>query len=93
MKNAIKYIYPASPFYVHWKKHACPKCGGKVELRYVSKTANSKSPEAKDYDFSAGDTCYVGDVEFRTRCFYCPKCKIYIFFQEMKKFEKGRRKS
>ena len=76
MKNAIKYIYPASPFYVHWKEHICPKCGGKVELRYVSKTVNSKSPEAKDYDFSVGDTCYVGDVEFRTRCFYCPKCNI-----------------
>lgn len=45
MKNAIKYISPASPFYVHWKKHACPKC------------------------------------------------KIYISFQEIKKFEKGRRKS
>ncbi len=45
MKNAIKYIYPASPFYVHWKKHACPKC------------------------------------------------KIYISLQEMKKFEKGKRKS
>ena len=53
MKNAIKYIYPASPFYVQWKKHICPKRGGKVELRYVSKTVNPKSPEAKD-DFSVG---------------------------------------
>lgn len=38
MKNAIKYIYPASPFYVHWKKHACPKCNiyilsGNEEIR------------------------------------------------------------
>lgn len=56
MKKAIKYIYDANPFYVHCKKHVCPKCGSKVELRYVSKIVNSKSPEAKDYDFSVGDT-------------------------------------
>lgn len=56
MKKAIKYTYDANPFYVHWKKHVCPKCGGKAELRYVSKIVNSKSPEAKDYDFSVGDT-------------------------------------
>lgn len=92
MKKAIKYIYAANPFYVHWKKHVCPKCGSKAELRYVSKIVNSKSPEAKDYDFSAGDTYFVGDVEYRTRYFYCPKCQIDISFQEMKKFEKDNRK-
>ena len=92
MKKAIKYIYDANPFYVHLKKHVCPKCGSKVELRYVSKIVNSKSPEAKDYDFSVGDTFFVGDVEFRTRYFYCPKCLLDISFQEMKKFEKGNRK-
>ena len=68
-KKAIKYIYEANPFYVHWKKHFCPKCGNKVELRYVSKIVNSKSPEAKDYDFSVGDTFFVGDVEFRMECY------------------------
>lgn len=70
----------------------CPKCGGKVELRYISKIVNSKSPEAKDYDFSVGDTFFVGDVEFRIRCFYCPKCMLDISFPEMKKFEKSKRK-
>ncbi len=49
-KRAIKYIYDANPFYVHWKKHFCPKCGKKLELRYVSKIVNSNSPEAKDYE-------------------------------------------
>lgn len=92
MKKAIKYISDANPFYVHLKKHVCPKCGGKVELRYVSKIVNSKSPEAKDYDFSVGDTFFVGDVEFRIRCFYCPKCMLDISFQEMKKFEKSKQK-
>ena len=92
MKKAIKYISDANPFYVHLKKHVCPKCGGKVELRYVSKIVNSKSPEAKDYDFSVGDTFFVGDVEFRIRCFYCPNCMLDISFPEMKKIEKSKQK-
>ncbi len=90
MKKAIKYIYNANPFYVHWKKHVCPQCGGKVELRYVGKTVNSKSSEAQDVDFSVGDTFSTGDVEFRTICFYCSQCSLNISFQEMKKFEKSR---
>ena len=89
MRKAIKYIYGASPFYVHWKKHYCPNCGDKVELRYVSKVVNSKSPEAKNFDFSVGDTYFVGDVEFRTRYFYCPKCQLDISIEEMKKYEKN----
>lgn len=56
MKNAIKYVYDVNPFYVHWKRHFCPKCGNKLELRYASRIINSKSPEATDYDFSVGDT-------------------------------------
>ena len=58
----------------------------------MSKIVNSKSPEAKDYDFSVGDTFFVGDVEFRTRYFYCPKCMLDISFQKMKKIEKSKRK-
>ena len=91
MKKAIKYIYDANPFYVHFKKHVCHECSGKVELRYVNKTVNSKSPEAKDFDFSVGDTFFVGDVEFRIRCFYCPNCLLDISFKEMKKYEKEKR--
>ena len=73
---------------MHWKKHICPKCGGKVELRYVSKIVNSKSPEAKNYDFSVGDTFFVGDVEFRTRYCYCPNCLLNVSFQKMKKINR-----
>ena len=92
MKKAIKYIYDANPFYVHCKKHVCPECGSKVELRYVSKIVNSKSPEAKDYDFSVGDTFLVGDVEFRTRYFHCSNCQLDISFNEMIKHEKSKQK-
>lgn len=87
MRKAIKYIYDANPFYVHWKRHFCPQCGNKLELRYASKIVNSISPEAKDYDFSMGDTFFVGDVEFRTRYFRCTNCQLNISFQEMKEDE------
>lgn len=90
MRKAIKYVCDSNPFYVHLKKHFCPQCGKKVELRYFSKIVNSKSPEAKDYDFSVGDTFFVGDVEFRTIYFYCSNCRFDISFQEMKKHEKKR---
>ena len=88
MRKAIKYIYEANPFYVRWKKHFCPKCRKKLELSYTSKIVNSNSPEAKFYDFSVGDTFFVGDVEFRTRCFHCATCQLNISIKEMKKHEK-----
>lgn len=90
MKNAVKYISNASPIYMYLKKHTCPQCGGKVILTYKSEIVNSKSPEAKNYDFSVGDTFFTGDVEFRTRCFNCPACHINISFDEMKKSEEKR---
>lgn len=92
MKKAIKYIYDANPIYVHLKKHYCPQCGERLELRYVSKIVNSKSAEAKNYDFSVGDTFFVGDVEFRTRYFYCPKCDLEISFKAQKKYEKEQKR-
>lgn len=88
MKNAVKYVYDASPFYLYLKKHFCPKCGNKLELRDVSKIVNSKSPEAKDYDFSNGDTFFTGDVGFITKCFHCLNCKVDISVKDMKKYEK-----
>ena len=93
MRKAIKNIYDANPFYVHLKKHFCPECGNKLELSYVSKIVNSKSPDAKDYDFSLGDIFWVGDVEFRTRYFHCTNCQLDISFQEMKKHERNKQKS
>lgn len=92
MKKAIKYICNANPLYIHFKKHFCPKCGSKVELGYISKIVNSNSPEAKNYDFSVGDTFLIGDVEFRTKCFYCTNCKINISFKEMKNYEDKNKK-
>lgn len=88
MTKAVKYIFNASPFYVYIKKHLCPKCKTKLQIKYKSEIVNSNSFKAKEYDFSLGDTFMVGDVEFRTKCFYCPECNMYISFEDMKKFEK-----
>lgn len=88
MKNAVKYNIQ-SPIYVFVKKHVCPKCGSKTEVHTVRKVINSRSPEAKDYDFSAGDTYYSGDVEFRVKCFYCPNCRTDISIKEMRNYEKS----
>ena len=84
----IKYSYNASLFYVHCKKHFCPKCGAKVELGNEIKTVNSNSPEAKNYNFHCVDTYRIGDVKFITRCFYCPDCQVNISFKDMKKYER-----
>lgn len=56
MRKSVKYLYDANPIYVHFKKHYCPQCSERLELRYISTVANSNSPEAKNYDFSDGDT-------------------------------------
>ena len=93
MITGIKYVYDANPFYVHFRRHFCPKCGKRLKLRYISKIVNSKSPEAKNYDFSLGDTFLVGDVEFRTRYFFCDGCQSSISFQDMRTHEKDKHKT
>lgn len=74
--------------FMYIKKHLCPKCKTKLQIKYKSEIVNSNSFKAKEYDFSLGDTFMVGDVEFKTKCFYCPECNMYISFEDMKKFEK-----
>ena len=89
MITGIKYIYNASLFWVHCKKHFCPRCGTKAELGNETKIVNSRSAEAKNYDFfDAGGDYMRGNVKFITRCFYCPDCQVNISFEDMKKHEK-----
>lgn len=75
-------------FYTNLKKHYCPTCNEKLEVIKVSKVVNSKSQEAKNYDFSLGDTFLVGDVEFFYNVFCCSKCNKQYSIQEMKRMEK-----
>lgn len=82
-----KYVNNAI-FYTIFKKHYCPVCGTKLARVKTSKIVNSRSPEAKKYDFTLGDSFMVVDVEFIWKEFYCPTCKKRISIDEMRRIEK-----
>lgn len=76
-------------FYTIFKKHYCPVCGTKLSGIKTSKIVDSNSPEAKNYDFTLGDSFMTGDVEFIWKEFYCPSCGKKIFVSEMRNYEKS----
>lgn len=76
-------------FYTMFKKHYCPVCGTKLSRIKTSKIVNSNSPEAKNYDFTLGDSFMTGDVEFIWKEFYCPSCGKKISVSEMRNYEKS----
>lgn len=75
-------------FYTIFKKHYCPVCRTQLSRIRTSKIVNSRSPEAKNWDFSSGDGFMVGDVEFIWKEFYCPICKKRIPIDEIRRIEK-----
>lgn len=92
MISGKKYINNAL-FYTMFKKHYCPQCGKLLQRIKVSKIVNSKSPEAKNFDFSLGDSFMIGYVEFIWHEFRCPDCKINISIDRMRKIERGTREN
>ena len=89
MKKAVKYVYDFNPFYIHLRNHFCPKCGKKMELRNECKTVDLRSKEAKNFDFSIGDSFFLGEVEFRKKYFYCPSCMIEFSPKEVREIERN----
>ena len=85
MKNR-KILFDA-PFFMFVQKHNCPNCATNLTTKKVKKIVNSKSEEAKDFDFSAIDARFFGDVEFTWYVFYCEHCDIEISCKELKKYE------
>lgn len=81
-----------SPFFVYCKKHFCPKCSTRLETVTVSKVVNSKSEEAKNFDFSHVETFLVGDVKFIWTEFKCPNCNFQIKIEDLKKLEREQKK-
>lgn len=69
------------------KDHFCPECGAKLEKVTVSKVVNSRSPEAKDFDFGVGGISMVGDVRFTWDEFACPSCRKQFSVDEIKQSE------
>lgn len=63
-----------------WGKHHCPVCGEKLKKVKISKIVNSRSEEAKGYDFSSpgGDGYMIGNVKFIWTEFSCVKCNKTI---------------
>lgn len=86
MKKTIKYTDDLGFFYKYLKKHTCPRCGGKVQMRYMGRLMNLQSPEAAECGFSGGE----GIAELRTIYFYCPNCPMSISLEDMREFEKGK---
>jgi len=88
---AVKYIFE-NPFYVKLKKHYCPNCSKVLTVKKVSKIVNSKSDEAKYFDFDNGENFMRGDVKFIWNIFYCNDCKNEITIKDMKKYEANMKK-
>ena len=76
-----------NPFYVFLKKHYCPSCGNKLLRKNVSRIINSKSLEAKKYDFSVADTTVKGNMKFTHVEFYCDSCNKYYTVKDAKKWK------
>lgn len=76
----------ANPIFVYLKKHFCPICNGQLERVKVSKVVNSKSDEAKEFDFSSpgGDGYMIGNVKFIWTEFRCQKCERNYSIKETK---------
>ena len=78
------------PFWVRFKKHYCPNCKGLLTTTKVSKIVNSKSDEAKNYDFSSGDTYMIGNIKFIWTEFQCDACSKTFSINEIRESEKNK---
>ena len=79
------------PFWVRFKKHYCPNCKGLLTTTKVSKVVNSKSHEAKNYDFSAGDfSSAMGNIKFIWTEFQCDACSKTFSINEIRESEKNK---
>ena len=86
MIHGIKY-FNEDLFYVR-KAHFCPDCKAKMKTVKVNRVVNSRSPEAKDFDFSGADGTYaVGNIKFVWKEFECPSCGSHLTVQHMKEAE------
>lgn len=85
MNHGVKYV--CNDFFYLIKKHFCPDCKTLLKKVKVSRIVNSSSPEAKDFDFTSGDSWLFGDIKFIWKEFECPKCGRRITVKEMQKIE------
>ena len=74
-----------------FKKYKCADCKVKLNRKKVSKIINTKSEEAKNYDFSqpGGDGYMIGNIKFVKTAFRCNKCDKTYSIEELLEIEKG----
>jgi hypothetical protein len=79
----------SNPFWVNLRNHFCPDCNEILTVTTESKVVNSRSPEAKDFDFSdaCGEVNLVGNIKFTWTVFECPVCKRRFSVKEMRCIE------
>ena len=75
-----------SPIFCH-KKHFCPTCNTQLEKIKTETIVNSKSEEAKHYDFSNGDGFLTGNVKFIRTAYQCNHCNKTYSIEELKNTE------
>ena len=81
----------SNPFWVQFKKHDCPVCNDPLTVTKVSKVVNSRSVEAKDYDFSSVDTDMVGNIKFVRTAFRCDACDKVFSIREIREIERSKK--
>ena len=79
------------PFWVHLKKHYCPVCMNLLTTTKVSKVVNSRSEEAKEYDFSSGDGFMAGNIKFLWTEFVCINCDKTYPLDEIIEYERKKK--
>ncbi|MDR1689802.1 MAG: hypothetical protein LBS21_14535 [Clostridiales bacterium] len=85
---AVKYIF-SNPFFVKFKKHYCPECGNILRVKRESQIVNSRSEEAKNFDFYNGENFLIGGVKFIWNVFYCDVCNKTFSIKDIRQYEKN----
>lgn len=88
--HGIKREWSSPIFFL--KTHYCPCCNERLEKTKTETIVNSASAEAKNYDFSSGDSFMVGNIKFTRTAFRCNKCDKTYSVDELKKAEKASKK-
>lgn len=72
------------------KKHYCPHCNERLKKTKTETVVNSKSEEAKNYDFSqpGGDGYMIGNIKFVRTAFRCNKCNKIYSIEELLEIER-----
>ena len=86
--KSTKYYQFGNPLKIAFRKHSCMYCGNSLDKRKHNRIVNSKSSEARYFDFTYGETNTIsGDCNFIHKVFYCSKCGKEIEFVTQLSYE------